>query len=212
MLALRALFAGRPWPGGRLTPELTGPLLPPGSPPVWVGGTKETAIGVAARSADGWNAWGLDAETFVARAADLARLTADAGRDPAEVPPTWGGIMLLGRDAKELATLEAERAAKGLGMDIWRGTSTTSAGCVTGSRALVRRGWSRSPRVQRVARGSSPQRSAPDAGVGAEARNGISAGPCSLRVTRSTKPSASRAAPRSTSGSSRSPGSGTVGS
>ena len=30
VLALRALFAGRPWPGGRLTPELTGPLLPPG--------------------------------------------------------------------------------------------------------------------------------------------------------------------------------------
>ena len=25
---------------------------------------------------------------------------ADAGRDPAEVPPTWAGIMLLGRDAK----------------------------------------------------------------------------------------------------------------
>ena len=122
VLALRALFAGRPWPGGPWTPALTGPLLPPGAPPVWVGGTKETAIGVAARSADGWNAWGLDADTFVTRAADLARLTVDAGRDPAEVPPTWAGIVLLGRDAKELATLEAERAAKGLGMDIWRGT------------------------------------------------------------------------------------------
>ena len=104
-------------------PRAHGSAPAPGSPPVWVGGTKETAIGVAARSADGWNAWGLDAETFVARAADLARLTTDAGRDPAEVPPTWGGIMLLGRDAKELATLEAERAAKGLGMDIWRGTA-----------------------------------------------------------------------------------------
>ena len=123
VLALRTLFGGRPWPGGRWTPALTGPLLPPGSPPVWVGGTKGSAIGVAARAADGWNAWGLDAETFVARAADLAGLTADAGRDPAEVPPTWGGIMLVGRDANELATLESERAGKGLGMDIWRGTA-----------------------------------------------------------------------------------------
>jgi hypothetical protein len=31
--------------------------------------------------------------------------------------------MLVGRDANELATLEAERAGKGLGMDIWRGTA-----------------------------------------------------------------------------------------
>lgn len=123
VLALRALFAGRPWHGGHRTPSLAGPLLPPASPPVWVGGTKGAAIGVAARAADGWNAWGLDADTFVARATDLAGLAADAGRDPAEVPPTWAGIMLLGRDANELATLEAERAGKGLGMDIWRGTA-----------------------------------------------------------------------------------------
>jgi hypothetical protein len=31
--------------------------------------------------------------------------------------------MLVGRDANELAALEAERAGKGLGMDIWRGTA-----------------------------------------------------------------------------------------
>ena len=123
VLALRALFAGSPWPGRQRIPALAGPLLPPGSPPVWVGGTKDAAIGVAARAADGWNAWGLDTDTFVARAADLARFAADARRDPAEVPPTWAGIMLVGRDADELATLEAERAGKGLAMDIWRGTA-----------------------------------------------------------------------------------------
>ena len=123
VLALRALFAGRPWQGGRRIPALAGPLLPPGSPPVWVGGTKDAAMGVAARAADGWNAWGLEADTFVARAGELAGLTTGAGRDPAEVPPTWAGIMLVGRDANELATLEAERAGKGLGMDIWRGTA-----------------------------------------------------------------------------------------
>jgi alkanesulfonate monooxygenase SsuD/methylene tetrahydromethanopterin reductase-like flavin-dependent oxidoreductase (luciferase family) len=123
VLALRALFAGRPWQGGLRIPALAGPLLPPGSPPVWVGGTKDAAIGVAARAADGWNAWGLEADAFAARAAELAGLTTGAGRDPAEVPPTWAGIMLVGRDANELATLEAERADKGLGMEIWRGTA-----------------------------------------------------------------------------------------
>jgi alkanesulfonate monooxygenase SsuD/methylene tetrahydromethanopterin reductase-like flavin-dependent oxidoreductase (luciferase family) len=123
VLALRGLFAGRPWQGGQRIPALAGPLLPPGSPPVWVGGTKDAAIGVAARAADGWNAWGLDADTFVARVGELAGLATGAGRDPAEVPPTWAGIMLVGRDANELATLEAERAGKGLGMDIWRGTA-----------------------------------------------------------------------------------------
>ncbi len=123
VLALRALFAGTAWPGGQRIPALTGPLLPPGSPPVWVGGTKEAAIGVAARAADAWNAWGLDADAFVVRAAELAGLAADAGRDPAEVPPTWAGIVLVGRDANELATLESERAGKGLPMDIWRGTA-----------------------------------------------------------------------------------------
>jgi len=121
-LALRALFAGTPWPGGRWIPPVAGPLLPPGSPSVWIGGTKPTAILAAARSADGWNAWGLDAETFEAGADELARAARAAGRDPAEVPPTWAGIVLVGRDAAELDSLGAERAAKGLPMNIWRGT------------------------------------------------------------------------------------------
>ncbi|TMK92908.1 MAG: LLM class flavin-dependent oxidoreductase [Actinobacteria bacterium] len=87
VLALRALFAGRPWQGGRWVPALAG------------------------------------ADTFVARAGELAGLATGAGRDPAEVPPTWAGIMLVGRDPNELAALEAERAGKGLAMDIWRGTA-----------------------------------------------------------------------------------------
>jgi len=121
-LALRALFAGDGWPGGERIPPMAGPLLPPGSPAVWIGGTKPTAVGMAARAADGWNAWGLDQDTFVARAHDLADRAREAGRDPGEVRPTWGGIVLVGRDRAELATLEAERAAKGLAMDVWRGT------------------------------------------------------------------------------------------
>jgi alkanesulfonate monooxygenase SsuD/methylene tetrahydromethanopterin reductase-like flavin-dependent oxidoreductase (luciferase family) len=121
-LALRAVFAGERWPGGDRIPAIAGPLLPPGAPSVWIGGTKTTAIRAAARAADGWNAWGLDAEAFLAGAEELARSAREAARDPTEVPPTWGGIVLVGRDAAELAALETEREAKGLPMDIWRGT------------------------------------------------------------------------------------------
>jgi alkanesulfonate monooxygenase SsuD/methylene tetrahydromethanopterin reductase-like flavin-dependent oxidoreductase (luciferase family) len=121
-LALRALFAGDRWPGGERIPPIAGPLLPPGSPRVWIGGTGATALRAAARAADAWNGWGLDAETYVARAHELAGLARDAGRDPAEVSPTWAGIVLVGRDVAELRSLETERAAKGLPMAIWRGT------------------------------------------------------------------------------------------
>jgi alkanesulfonate monooxygenase SsuD/methylene tetrahydromethanopterin reductase-like flavin-dependent oxidoreductase (luciferase family) len=121
-LALRALFAGERWSGGERIPPIAGPLLPPGAPSVWIGGTKTMAIRAAARAADGWNAWGLGPEAFAAGAEELARSAGEVGRDPAGVPPTWGGIVLLGRDANELRTLEAERVAKGLPMDVWRGT------------------------------------------------------------------------------------------
>jgi len=121
-LALRALFAGDPWPGGDRIPPIAGPLLPPGSPDVWIGGRSATALGIAARAADAWNGWGLDPDTFVMRARELGEAARAAGRDPSEVPPTWAGIALVGRDAAELATLEQERAGRGLPMGIWRGT------------------------------------------------------------------------------------------
>jgi alkanesulfonate monooxygenase SsuD/methylene tetrahydromethanopterin reductase-like flavin-dependent oxidoreductase (luciferase family) len=122
-LALRALFAGAPWPGGERVPPIAGPLLPRGSPAVWIGGTKGSALTAAARAADAWNAWGLDVDTFVDRSATLAELARAAGRDLRDVPPTWAGIVLVGRDVQELRTLEAERAGKGLPMAVWRGTA-----------------------------------------------------------------------------------------
>lgn len=121
-LASRALLAGDAWEGGRMTPAISGPLLPPASAAVWIGGTSERVARVAARSADAWNGWGMRTEAFVARAAELADLAREAGRDPADVPPTWAGIVLLGRDAAELASLEEQRAAAGGSLDIWRGT------------------------------------------------------------------------------------------
>lgn len=117
--AVRALFRGDPYPGGRLVPPIEGPLLPPGSPEIWVGGLSDAVIDVAARVAEAWNGWGLGADAFAASAARL-RATA-AGRD---VEPTWGGIALVAQDRAELDRLVAARAERGLSLDgIWVGTT-----------------------------------------------------------------------------------------
>jgi alkanesulfonate monooxygenase SsuD/methylene tetrahydromethanopterin reductase-like flavin-dependent oxidoreductase (luciferase family) len=123
VLALRALFAGRAWEGGLHVPAMSGPILPEASPPVWVGGTGERVLGAAARSADAWNGWGLDVEGFRTRAAAVARLAEEAGRDPSEVPPTWGGIVLVGEDRADLERLQAEREAQGPAWAPWSGTA-----------------------------------------------------------------------------------------
>jgi alkanesulfonate monooxygenase SsuD/methylene tetrahydromethanopterin reductase-like flavin-dependent oxidoreductase (luciferase family) len=120
--ALRGLFAGDPWPGGSAIGAIAGPLLPPGACEVWIGGTSERVARVAARAANAWNGWGMRTEAFVARAAQLATWAQEAGREPAEVPPTWAGIVLLGEDASALAALEEQRVSSGGSLDIWRGT------------------------------------------------------------------------------------------
>jgi alkanesulfonate monooxygenase SsuD/methylene tetrahydromethanopterin reductase-like flavin-dependent oxidoreductase (luciferase family) len=120
--AIRALFEGHRWPGSDHVPALRGPLLPPAAPPVWLGGTGERVVRAAARVADGWNGWGLDADGFDERVTMLREAVAQAGRGASEVAPTWGGIVLVGRDREELARLEEERAARGVAWDPWRGT------------------------------------------------------------------------------------------
>jgi alkanesulfonate monooxygenase SsuD/methylene tetrahydromethanopterin reductase-like flavin-dependent oxidoreductase (luciferase family) len=121
-LAMRSLFRGEAWPGGSMTVGLTGPLLPPASADVWLGGTSERVARAAARTGNAWNGWGMEIEAFSARASQLATWAGEAGRDPAEVPPTWAGIVLLGEDAAELAVLEERRVEAGGSLDIWRGT------------------------------------------------------------------------------------------
>jgi alkanesulfonate monooxygenase SsuD/methylene tetrahydromethanopterin reductase-like flavin-dependent oxidoreductase (luciferase family) len=117
--ALRALFEGRAWTGGSHVSAMEGPLLPPGAPQLWAGGGSEAVIGVAARAADAWNGWGLDIETFSAKAA-LLRERAE-GRD---VAPTWGGIALVGEDRPDLDRLLAARQKKGLSLEgVWAGTA-----------------------------------------------------------------------------------------
>jgi alkanesulfonate monooxygenase SsuD/methylene tetrahydromethanopterin reductase-like flavin-dependent oxidoreductase (luciferase family) len=117
--ALRALFTGGGWPGGTHVPALTGPLLPPGSPQLWVGGRSDAVLGVAARVADAWNGWGDDVEGFASKAARLRDLA--GGRS---VAPTWAGIVLVGETAADLERLLMERTAKGLPTEgIWTGTA-----------------------------------------------------------------------------------------
>ena len=122
-LAIRALARGGVWAGGSAIGPIAGPLLPPAEVDGWIGGTGPTAVRAAARAADAWNGWGMADDAFIARAGQLADEAAAAGRDPAEVPPTWAAIALVGHDADELATLETERAGKGGSLDIWRGTT-----------------------------------------------------------------------------------------
>ena len=117
--ALRALFRGDTWPGGTHVPALTGPLLPPGSPQLWVGGRSEAVLAVAARVADAWNGWGDDVGGFAARARRLRELA-----DGREVAPTWAGIALVGETAADLDRLLDARTAKGLSTDgVWTGTA-----------------------------------------------------------------------------------------
>lgn len=111
--AVRSLFRGEPFPGGRHVPAIAGPLMPatvtPGGPPVWIGGRSEAAVRVAAREADGWNGWALDARTFAARAELLRTEAGDR-----EVEATWAGALVVGRDGSEAAGLGQARRDRGI--------------------------------------------------------------------------------------------------
>jgi alkanesulfonate monooxygenase SsuD/methylene tetrahydromethanopterin reductase-like flavin-dependent oxidoreductase (luciferase family) len=131
-IACRALFDGKRYAGGRHVPELAGPLLPSGSPAIWLGGTSEAVVKLAARTADGWNGWALDLEGFRLRAASLTE--AAAGRP---VEATWGGIVLVGEDRADLGRLLARRAERGLSVGgVWTGTRDEFAGFAADLAAL----------------------------------------------------------------------------
>jgi alkanesulfonate monooxygenase SsuD/methylene tetrahydromethanopterin reductase-like flavin-dependent oxidoreductase (luciferase family) len=114
--AMRALFAGASWEGGAHVPAIAGPLLPPGHPELWVGGRSDEVIAAAARSADAWNGWAMDADRFAEAVRELYRVA-----DGRTVSPTWGGIALVGKDAADLERLRVERSARGLPLDVWQG-------------------------------------------------------------------------------------------
>jgi alkanesulfonate monooxygenase SsuD/methylene tetrahydromethanopterin reductase-like flavin-dependent oxidoreductase (luciferase family) len=117
--ALSALFDGLAWGGGPHVPAMAGPLLPAGSPEVWIGGTSDAVVAVAARTADAWNGWGLGQEAFATAASRLRKLAGDR-----PVAPTWGGIALVGADRPELERLVGDREAAGRSLDgVWVGTA-----------------------------------------------------------------------------------------
>ncbi|HEX6261378.1 MAG TPA: LLM class flavin-dependent oxidoreductase [Actinomycetota bacterium] len=116
---LRALFEGRDG-------ALEGPLAPSASPPIWIGGLADAIVRIAARHADGWNGWGLDVPTFARKAGLLREGAGDRG-----VEATWAGIVLVGRDAAELAELKARRADRGMEDASWSGTAAELVGFLT---------------------------------------------------------------------------------
>jgi alkanesulfonate monooxygenase SsuD/methylene tetrahydromethanopterin reductase-like flavin-dependent oxidoreductase (luciferase family) len=122
--ALKALFRGDHFDGGRYVPELRGPLAPPpaspGGPPIWLGAQAEEVVRMAGRLADGWNGWGLGADDFRGRVELLWEEAAGAGRT---AEATWAGIVLVGTDEVETRELVERRRARGLTEDIWTGTT-----------------------------------------------------------------------------------------
>jgi alkanesulfonate monooxygenase SsuD/methylene tetrahydromethanopterin reductase-like flavin-dependent oxidoreductase (luciferase family) len=121
--AVRALFRGDGWEGGRHVPPMPGPLLPrpvtPGGPPLWVGGFADAVVRLAGREADAWNGWGMGADEFGRKARLLREEGLAAGREAA---PTWAGILVVGRDDDEVARRMQARAERGLETDVWGGT------------------------------------------------------------------------------------------
>ena len=69
--AMRRLFVGETLEGGPTCRRSPGPCSPRAIRRVWVGGRSRSVIAVAARSADAWNGWAMDAEGFEAAAAEL---------------------------------------------------------------------------------------------------------------------------------------------
>jgi alkanesulfonate monooxygenase SsuD/methylene tetrahydromethanopterin reductase-like flavin-dependent oxidoreductase (luciferase family) len=120
---VRALFGGGRWPGGSLVPLMVGPLLPPprdGGPALWVGGSSDRVVRLAAGDADAWNGWQMEPDAFAGKAW-LLREEA-AGR---RVEATWAGVALAGRDDAEVAELLEARQRRGLVARAWTGTTAS---------------------------------------------------------------------------------------
>ncbi|MGI8686503.1 MAG: LLM class flavin-dependent oxidoreductase [Acidimicrobiales bacterium] len=106
---LRLAFTGEPfdYAGRQVRMEhmvcLPTPVQRP-SPPIWVGGSGDRLLGVAARYADGWNAggWSGTVADHLERAAVLDRACQDAGRDPATITRSVNRLALVGEDEVDL--------------------------------------------------------------------------------------------------------------
>lgn len=121
--ALKALFSGGRFEGGRYVPPLSGPLVPPparvGGPPIWIGGQAPEVVRMAGRIADGWNGWGFGIDGFTGRAKILFDEAEAAGRS---AEATWAGIVLVGEDERETRELLERRKARAMDDNVWSGT------------------------------------------------------------------------------------------
>lgn len=126
--ALKALFSGRRFDGGRYVPPLLGPLVPPpaqaGGPPIWIGAQAVDVVRLAGRIADGWNGWGLGIDPFRERAQILFQEAEATGRT---AEATWAGIVLVGEDESETGDLLERRKARGMDENVWAGTTAELA-------------------------------------------------------------------------------------
>lgn len=87
--------------------------------PVWVGGTLGRVRDLAARAADGWNAWNLDVDEFRRLAAATRQARAalvEEGREAGEFACSWGGLVLVG-DSGADATARLRSRAGGADRD-----------------------------------------------------------------------------------------------
>jgi alkanesulfonate monooxygenase SsuD/methylene tetrahydromethanopterin reductase-like flavin-dependent oxidoreductase (luciferase family) len=79
--------------------RLTAPKVP-----VWVGGRHRKLRALAARWADGWNAWGADVAELAEEAAEVRALVGERA-----FTVSWGGTILLAPDEDSLSQRVAER-------------------------------------------------------------------------------------------------------
>jgi alkanesulfonate monooxygenase SsuD/methylene tetrahydromethanopterin reductase-like flavin-dependent oxidoreductase (luciferase family) len=128
--AIKALFRGEVFEGGKHVPRLEGPVLPPpvqrGGPPVWLGAQSDEVVRMAGRLADGWNGWGLPPAEFRQKTKLLQEEAERAGR---RAEATWAGIVLVGEDEAEAADLVEARREKGMDDSLaWSGSANGFAG------------------------------------------------------------------------------------
>jgi F420-dependent oxidoreductase-like protein len=100
----------------RLTDALCDPKPVQSELPILVGARGDRMLGIAARFADEWNAWGLP-DQIAARSAVLDARCEAAGRDPAAIARTAQGLLFFTDDAAE-----AERLADTLPRPVLAGT------------------------------------------------------------------------------------------
>ena len=123
--AIKALFHGEVYEGGKHVPRMEGPLLPPpvqdGGPPIWLGAQSNEVVRMAGRLAEGWNGWGLPPGEFRFKAKLLEEEAERAGR---QAEATWAGIVLVGEDEGEAKRLLEARHQKGVNDSVsWCGSA-----------------------------------------------------------------------------------------